>query len=568
MSPETATTDAPTETADPIQHGGAEASPSWLDLGDGLELNERAATPRARQLLEAGAVTLVAELHRALDAERRALLRARDERQADFDRGAVPEYLDRKSEAVAGSWRVAEIPADLRRRRVEITGPVNDTKMVIKMLSRNDEGHRADCAMVDFEDSMKPSWKNVVDGVHNVIGAVHKELTYIKPAQGGRPERLYALDPSDMAKLIVRVRGLHLAESNVRVDGEPIAGGLLDLALCLYHAALPQMEKGETPAFYVPKCEHYLEARWWNRLFELAQEKVGVPSGTLRATFLIETLPAAFQIEEILYEIRDHAAGLNVGRWDKIFSDIKVLAAHPDRILADRASISLNRPWMKAYARRLIRICHRRGAFAIGGMAAFTPGGTAELRQHQTSKVIEDKQLEFELGHDGCWVSHPYFLGPALEAFPASDQLHATLDEADHYPADLLPEGTPPRTLEGLRTNVRVGIAYLEGWRRDLGCVAWDNLMEDLATLEISRAQTWQWLHHGVELGDGLRVDEDLVRRIFAEELERIRAELDDELGAESGPVKARFTAAAAKAEEIFCEAELRPFLTTSSELV
>ncbi len=544
-----------------------EAGPSWIALGDGVELWAAADGPRCRELLTGRAVAMVAALHRSLSPQRDELLAARLERQKRWDAGDLPGYLPKDSEAVVGDWTVAEVPADLRRRRVEITGPVNDPKMVIKMLSRNELGHRADCAMVDFEDSMKPTWDHIVEGVHNVIGAAEKNLTYVKPARGSQPERPYAVDPEDMAKLWVRVRGMHLTESNVRVDGEPVAAGLFDLALCLLHAAPPQVTRGETPAFYVPKCEHFLEARWWQQLFVEAQEQAGLPVGTLRATFLIETLPAAFQIEEILYEIRQHAAGLNVGRWDKIFSDIKVLKAHPDRVMADRASIGMGRPWMKAYAERLIRICHRRGAYAIGGMSAFTPGKTAELRQHQVSKVLEDKHFEFALGHDGCWVSHPYFIGPALEAFPADQQLSKTLDASADYP-DLLPRSTPPHTMDGLRTNVRVGIAYLEGWRRGLGCVAWDHLMEDLATLEISRAQVWQWCRHRIELDDGQRVTPELVREVFDQELDKIRAELDHDLGAattRAEQAKASFQAAAQEAAEIFLEPDLRDFLTLTS---
>ncbi|MEO1083883.1 MAG: malate synthase A [Acidobacteriota bacterium] len=512
-----------------------------VELAPGVELHAGADTERARRVLTADAVVLVADLHRQLQADRLLLLADRETRAAAWDAGEVPQYFDRSSEAAAGDWRVAPIPADLKRRRIEITGPVNDTKMVIKMLSRNEHGDRADAAMVDFEDSMKPSWTNVIDGVLNVIGAARRDLTFVKKAAPGKPERHYALDADDMAKLMVRVRGLHLDEANLTVDGEPVAGGLLDFALVLFHAGPPQVERGETPAFYVPKVEHPAEARWWNRLFTAAQAAVGLDVGTLRATFLMETLPAAFAMEEILYEIREHAAGLNVGRWDKIFSDIKVLKNHPDRVLADRASISLNRPWMRHYATRLIEICHRRGAYAIGGMAAFTPGKTAELRQHQTSKVLEDKKLEFELGHDGAWVSHPYFIGPALSAFPQDDQLSVRLGDGARYP-ELLPEGGGPRTLGGLRTNIRVGIAYLEGWRRDAGCVAWDGLMEDLATLEISRAQVWQWRKHGVGLDDGTPVDRSLVERVFAEELGRIHAEIAESGGAPA--VADRFTAA------------------------
>ncbi len=553
----TATKPAP-KVESPLR--SVQTQPPWIQLGHGLELRPQADGPRVRALLTEPAVSMVAALHRSLSRERAELLAARVSVQKRWDEGDLPTYFSKDSEAVRGGWSVAEVPADLRCRRVEITGPVNDPKMVIKMLSRNEFGHRADCAMVDFEDSMKPLWNHVIDGIHNVAGAAGKDLRFVKPAKGKQPERHYTLDENDMAKLWVRVRGLHLTESNVRVDGEPVAAGLFDLALCLLHGAPPQVARGETPAFYVPKCEHFLEARWWERLFVEAQQLMALPVGTLRATFLIETLPAAFQIEEILYEIRQHAAGLNVGRWDKIFSDIKVLKAHRDRVMADRSSIGMSRPWMKSYAERLIRICHRRGAYAIGGMSAFTPGKTPELRQHQVSKVLEDKHFEFALGHDGCWVSHPYFIGPALEAFPAENQLNKTLDPSVDYP-DLLPRATPPYTLDGLRTNVRVGIAYLEGWRRGLGCVAWDDLMEDLATLEISRAQVWQWCRHQIQLADGPAVTPELVREVFDQELQTICAELDQQLGKNAEQTKASFKAAAREAEEIFLEPELREFL-------
>lgn len=540
------------------------AASAWHDLGHGASLSPGGRIAGLEDVLTDRAVELVARLHRALDGRRRELLAARQERQAEWDAGAVPTYLPRDSQAVTGDWRVATVPADLRRRRVEITGPVNSAKMVINMLSRNDAGHRADTAMLDFEDSMKPSWRNVVDGVANVAGAARRDLTF---EQG---EKRYQLDPDDMAKMMVRVRGLHLGESNLRVDGRPVSGGLFDFALSLLHGAPPQLERGETPKFYVPKVEHHLEARWWNDLFVAAQDALGLPRGTLRATFLMETLPAAFQMEEILYEIRDHAAGLNVGRWDKIFSDIKVLAAHPDRILADRASINLDRPWMRSYAERLIEICHARGAWAIGGMAAFTPGKTAARRDEQTAKVVADKKLEASLGHDGCWVSHPYFIGPALEAFASDHQTDYRVAGYDKYP-DLLPAGTPPRTLEGLRTNVRVGIAYLRGWNQDIGCVAWDDLMEDLATLEISRAQTYQWLHHRAELEGGGVTTPERVRATFAEELAKIEEEVEEAMAGAPGAAveaeKAAFREARRDAEEIFCRDRLAPFLSEASEL-
>ena len=431
---------------------------SWRPLGTGVALRKNALTPLAAELLTPEALDLLARLHREFEGGRQELLGERGIRQEAWDRGEVPTYLPRDTEAVQGDWQVAPIPEDLRRRRVEITGPVNDAKMVINMLSRNAEGHRADTAMLDFEDSMKPTWSNVLDGVRNVKEAVEGTLTYLKPSRNGAPATLYSLDPADQAHLMVRVRGLHLDESNLTVDGTPIAGGLFDLALTFFHAARRQVAQGRTPTFYVPKCEHHLEARWWNRVFVELQKVLGLPVGTLRATFLIETLPAAYQMEEILYEIRQHAAGLNVGRWDKIFSDIKVLLQHPDRVLADRATIGMDRPWMENYARRLVAICHRRGAYAIGGMAAFTPGREAELREKQTAKVVADKQKEAALGHDGCWVSHPYFIGPALAAFESDHQLHVVHEDFDKYP-DLLPVAMPPYTLEGLRTNLRVGAA-------------------------------------------------------------------------------------------------------------
>ncbi len=565
-------------TATPPPTGGeTEASANsgrvaeWKGLAPGVVINAAAWTEQAERVLTPGVVSLIASIHGALQEERQELLRARAERQRSFDEGAVPEYVEGDAaERARGDWTVAPLPDDLLVRRVEITGPVSDAKMVINMLSRTAAGMRADAAMLDFEDSMKPSWPNVMQGVENLIGAAGGTLTFVKPAAGDQPEKLYALDPDDMPILMVRCRGLHLDEANLRVDGEPVSGGLMDLALSTFHTARKLLAQGKTPKYYVPKVEHYLEARWWNRLLTLLEKELGLPIGTLRATFLIETLPAAFQMEEILYELRDHAAGLNVGRWDKIFSDIKVLKEHSDRVMADRGSISLNRPWMKNYAMRLIKICHRHDAFAMGGMAAFTPGGTPELREQQTRKVVEDKEFEFSLGHDGCWVSHPYFIGPAMAAFPRENQLESIPDVDDR--PELLPESTPPKTIDGLRKNVRVGIAYQKGWNQDMGCVAWDDLMEDLATLEISRAQTWQWLRHQVELEDGPRVTRELVGEVFREELEKIEGQIRAAMqGRPEASVQAeisRYAAAAADAQAVFTEEEFRPFLCMSSDLV
>lgn len=544
---------------------------NWRQIGKGVEINDAAWTHQAERLLSPAAIRLVAMLHRELQSERHDLLAVRLERQREWDAGAVPDYLDEETSALAkDDWQIAPLQDDLKRRRVEITGPINDTKMVINMLSRTDNGDRADAAMLDFEDSMKPSWANVMQGVENLIGAADGSLSFVKPAQGDQPAKIYELDPEDMPLLMVRCRGLHLEESNLRIDDQPVSGGLLDLTLAVFHTARRLMDQGKTPKYYVPKVEHYKEARWWNTLLSRLEDELELERSSLRATFLIETLPAAFQMEEILYELREHATGLNVGRWDKIFSDIKTLKGHADKIMADRASISLNRPWMKNYAERLIKICHRHGAFAMGGMAAFTPGKTPERRAEQTAKVVEDKEFEFRLGHDGCWVSHPYFIQPAMSAFSRDHQLDVN-PEIDDRP-DLIPEMTPPRTLAGLRTNVRVGIAYTQGWEQDIGCVAWDDLMEDLATLEISRAQTWQWLHHGVALDEGETVTKALVERIFQEEMQKITGEIreamasfhEDAIAAEIE----RFEHARHSACAVFTEPEFRPFFRMSSDLV
>jgi len=524
----------------------------------------------AQEVLVPDALALIAHLHRTLDTERMALLRSRGLRQQAYDAGESPTYLtgEEAMEARTRVWTVAPLPEDLRCRRVEITGPVSDPKMVINMLSRTTEGRRADAAMLDFEDAMKPSWHNVMQGMINLIGAADGTLAFSQPARRGKPAKFYTIDPNDRPLLMVRIRGLHLEEANVRVDGTPVSASILDFALSVFHTARRLLDQGRTPKYYVPKCEHYLEARWWNRLFSAVEEVLALPEGTLKVTFLIETLPAAYQMEEILYEVRGRAAGLNGGRWDKIFSDIKVLKNHPDAVLADRGSISMNRPWMKNYALQLIRVCHRHGALAMGGMDAFTPGRTANRRAEQTRKVVEDKRFEAGIGHDGCWVSHPYFIGPAMDAFTRRNQLDV-IPELPAHP-DIRPVGTPPHTMAGLRKNLRVAMAYLRGWHEDVGCVAWDDLMEDLATLEISRAQVWQWLHHQILLDEGDRVTETLVRRVLAEECEKIIDEtrvamagkangvIDREI---EGYVTAREDAAAILTDPIF-----RSFLTRTSD--
>jgi malate synthase len=552
------------------------AAVRWKPLADGLTINEAAHTPQAERVLTAEALPVLVALHRALEGERQELLAARKERQAKWDAGDLPGFLPRDEHPDAhGDWQVGTLPDDLLTRRVEITGPVSDPKMVINMLSRTDDGHRADAAMLDFEDSMKPAWGNVMQGVENVRAAAAGTLSFEKRDQNGEVVKTYELDPDDMPLMMVRVRGLHLDESNLRVDGQPVHGGIVDFALSMVHSAKTLMAKGKTPTYYVPKCEHFLEARWWNRLFELVQEHLDIPVGTVKATFLIETLPAAFQMEEILYEYRAHAAGLNGGRWDKIFSDIKVLKEHEDRVMADRGSIGMSRPWMENYVKHLIAVCHRHGAFGMGGMSAFTPGRTAEDRERQTQKVIEDKEFESRIGHDGCWVSHPYFIEHAMKPFLAKlDGKRNQLDVMPDIPdqPDLLPQGSGPRTLEGLHKNVNVGIGYMKGWNQDIGCVAWDGLMEDLATLEISRAQVWQWIHQNVTLDDGTEVTRELVRTVFDQELESILDELREAYAdapeATLDKEVERFRQAAADAADVFTEETMRPFLACASNLV
>lgn len=498
--------------------------------------------------------SLILKLSNQYFARRQTLLENRKGRQAIYDSGELPTYLNTHEMAKDPNWRVSPIPKDFQCRRVEITGPVSDPKMVINMLSRTKEGFRADTAMLDFEDSMKPDWENVIAGYKNLIEAVAGSLEFIQK------DKHYKLDKNDMPGIMVRVRGLHMDEKRVLVRGKKVSAGLLDLITCAFHISKQLVDQGKTPKFYIPKCEHYEEAKWWNDLLFSIEEELGLKPGTLKVTLLIETLPAAFQMEEILFEMKEHIIGMNVGRWDKIFSDIKVLRNHPDRISPDRSTINMSKFWMDNYAKRLIKICHSRGAFAIGGMSAFTPGKSPEIIKEQTEKVKSDKDYEFQIGHDGCWVSHPYFIKTALESFPKNNQLERTLEDFPKFP-DLLMDGKGPKTLDGLRKNIRVGIAYLEGWLRGIGCVSFDNLMEDLATLEISRVQTWQWLHHKITLDSGEKVTQQLLRKLFEEEFKKICEQIKDNPDFEK--IRDSYHRGAMAAEEIFLSNEFKDFLTT-----
>jgi len=505
-------------------------------------------------LFPEGLKSLIIDLHLAFEVDRQALLASRNYQQTLYDLGKFPRF-EQGHPAKTTQWNVAPIPDDLLDRRVEITGPISSAKMVINMLSPNQDGETACTAMLDFEDSMAPTWKNVVSGIYNILGVAKQDLSFEQITDTG--VKTYKLNPAKMAHPMVRVRGLHMIEKNILVNEVPVAAGLVDLAATAHHTANLFLESGKTPKFYVPKCEHYLEARHWNKVMSMIEEKMLLPQGTLRVTFLIETLPAAFQMEEILYEIRERACGLNGGRWDKIFSDIKTLKMHPERILANRSSIDMTKPWMDDYAKLLIKTCHKHKAFAMGGMSAFTPGQDEQTRKVQTEKVIADKSRESAIGHDGCWVSHPYFITLAKSQFKKVNQLDVLLPNFSSEP-DLLPKPVGPKTLDCLRQNIRVGIAYQHGWNQGLGCISFENLMEDLATLEISRAQVWQWLHHEVMLDDGIRVTVSLIKTIFTEEYEKLLKTYNISSEADI----AAYQSATAQIQEIFLQKNLKSFFT------
>src|SRR5436309_2345963 len=466
---------------------------------------------RFDEILTSEAREFVARLARRFEPRRRELLRGRVDRQRDFDAGAFPTFLESTAQVRDADWRVAPIPHDLLDRRVEITGPV-DRKMVINALNSG-----AQVYMADFEDSHSPTWRGTIEGQINLRDAVAGTIEF-KTA-----EKHYTLNPT-VATLIVRPRGWHLVERHVLVDGEPVSGSLFDFGLFFFHNAKALIAKGSGPYFYLPKLESHLEARLWNDVFVAAQDGLGIPRGTIRATVLIETIPAAFEMDEILYELRDHAAGLNCGRWDYIFSFIKKFRSRPGFVLPDRARVTMDRHFLKSYVDLLIQTCHKRRIHAMGGMAAQIPiKSDAELNEAALDKVWQDKIREVHAGHDGTWVAHPGLVPVASGAFAslaASHQLAVLRDDVHVSPRDLLTVPDGEITEAGLRTNIDVGIQYLESWLRGVGCVPIYNLMEDAATAEISRSQVWQWLRHGVRLSNGRQVTPGLVESLMAEEME------------------------------------------------
>jgi malate synthase len=482
-------------------------------------------TPQQAEILTTEALALVAKLHRAFEPRRTELLARREERAAQLDAGVEPDFLPETAHIRDDpSWKVAPAPADLQDRRAEITGPV-DRKMIINALNSG-----AKVFMSDFEDSNTPTWQNTIEGQVNLRDAVAGTISFSSKGKE------YALNDT-LATLLVRPRGWHLREKHVLVDGEPVSAGIFDFALYMFHNAKTLLAKGSGPYFYLPKLESHLEARLWNDIIVMTQDEIGVPQGSVRATVLIETILAAFEMEEILYELRDHSAGLNCGRWDYIFSCIKKFRTRPDFVLADRVLVTMTTHFLNSYSLLAIQTCHKRGAHAIGGMAAQIPiKNDPAANEEALAKVRADKEREAGNGHDGTWVAHPGLVPIAVEAFdavmPGPNQLDRLREDVTITAKDLLDFGPEsPITENGLRVNISVGVQYLGAWLNGLGCVPINNLMEDAATAEISRSQVWQWIHSdkGV-LDDGRTVDAELFRAILAEELDAIHAQYPENL--------------------------------------
>jgi len=463
---------------------------------------------RAADILTPDALDFVARLHRSFDDTRLRLLRERGARQERLDDGELPDFLPETAEVRDGDWRVSPVPDDLQDRRVEITGPV-ERKMMINALNSG-----ARCFMADFEDANSPTWANCVEGQLNLVDAIERKIEFTSPE--GKEYRLN----DEVAVLIVRPRGWHLVERHVLVDGRPVSGSLFDFGLYFFHNAQRLLERGSGPYFYLPKLESHVEARLWNDVFLAAQEALDVPRGTIKATVLIETILAAFEMDEIVYELREHSAGLNAGRWDYIFSIIKKFRDRPEFVLPDRAQVTMTVPFMRAYTQLLAKTCHRRSAHAMGGMAAFVPSRRdPEVNEKALAGVREDKVREAGDGFDGTWVAHPDLVPVATEVFDGvlggrPNQVDRQRDDVQVEARELLDVSVPGGevTEEGVRSNVSVGLRYLESWLRGVGAVAIYNLMEDAATAEISRSQIWQWRRHG-------RVEEERVRAFEDEEL-------------------------------------------------
>ncbi len=497
------------------------------------EVESHMLTPEAQAFLT--------KLARTFESRRQHLLARRRVRQQEIDAGHLPDFLPETTSIRQQEWTVAPIPHDLLDRRVEITGPV-DRKMIINALNSG-----ANVFMADFEDSNSPTWHNNLEGQANLRDTVAGTISYSSPE--GKQYRLN----SQVATLMVRPRGWHLNEKHFEVDGKPISASLFDFGLYFFHNAKRLIANGTGPYFYLPKMESHLEARLWNDVFCLAQDELGIPRGTIRATVLIETILAAFEMDEILYELRDHSSGLNCGRWDYIFSFIKKFRNRPDFVLPDRSILTMDQHFLKSYVELLIQTCHRRGIHAMGGMAAQIPiKNDPSANDRALDKVRQDKLREVHAGHDGTWVAHPGLVPVAKEIFDAHmkepNQIQRQLAEAHITVADLLTVTKGDITEDGLRWNIDVGLQYLEAWLRGSGCVPIYNLMEDAATAEICRAQVWQWLRHRATLNNGRQVTPELVRSVIAEKRDHLPG--------------ARMTEAAQIYEQMMTDPDFAEFLT------
>jgi malate synthase len=492
------------------------------EFGEGVEFLAPL-TGRFAEVLTADAVAFVVGLQRAFNARRKELLAARVARQVRLDAGERPDFLPETKGIRESEWTVAPLPKDLLDRRVEITGPV-ERKMIINALNSG-----AKVFMADFEDSTTPTWENVLEGQINLQDAVRRTIAFEDKATG----KSYKLIEKP-AVLFVRARGWHLDERHVMVDGEPMSGSLFDFGLYAFHNAKELLARGSGPYFYLPKMESHLEARLWNDVFIKAENELGILAGSIKATVLIETILGAFEMDEILWELREHSAGLNCGRWDYIFSFIKKFAGDTSVLLPDRGQVTMTTHFMRSYSKLAIKTCHRRGVSAMGGMSAFIPIKTDPVANERAlTQVRADKEREATDGHDGTWVAHPGLVPVALEVFdrvmPRANQIEKQLPDYHATAEDLLrvPEGSISEA--GVRQNVAVGLGYVEAWLRGIGCVPLFNLMEDAATAEISRAQLWQWVHHHAVMDDGLPVTVEMVEEVIADELERAEGAVDAE---------------------------------------
>lgn len=492
-------------------------------LINGLEFTETL-TDSDHDILSKEACSFLAGLVDEFAERRRDLLKTRSAWQTTIDSGALPDFREDTKHIRESNWTVKNLPEDLLDRRVEITGPT-DRKMVINALNAD-----VKVFMADFEDALSPTWRNLIEGQTNLRDAVDRTINF-KDAASGKQYRLN----KDPAVLIARVRGLHLDEKHILRDGKPIPGCLMDFALYLFHNHEQLKKNNSGPYFYLPKLEHCEEARWWNDVFVRAQEKLELPIGTIKATCLIETLPAVFEMDEILYELKDHAAALNCGRWDYIFSYIKTLKTHTDRMLPDRHSVGMDKPFLDAYSRLLIKTCHKRGALAMGGMSAFLPAKTSDEDAANKEKVRKDKQREADNGHDGSWVAHPALSDIVNTVYSNAfkpgerNQLNITRnDDTDITAAELLSTPDGPFTDEGLRNNIRVALQYIEAWLGGLGAVAIYGLMEDAATAEISRASIWQWIKNSAVLDNGEVMSAAYFKKVKTEEMAVVRKEVGE----------------------------------------